>query len=300
MMQQSAENRSAIDDTIAHEHRVYEHSTRVATGGAAHDRNYTRWHLRHLVRNGYLITMDAKRSVYACGAVAINGNAKSIPSSERPKSKKGRWAPDLLLHCSKGIATNHLSRNARIPAPWAGNGASSGHALEEVQSVRAKEKSCVRAADGIGVGLAFISNCVLNRLTMPTSTWGAGDEGRHASITGPYFMEMCIGRTLNVQPSLSTDLIKGTRAYGRNRIGGTGPTLGISSQAHKGAQSPSVNGSSASPPISSDERPASRSFRGGHSGSVRVLLEQRATAAPVLRSAPKARESQINGRSIHV
>ncbi|WP_192252162.1 hypothetical protein [Mesorhizobium caraganae] len=38
-----------------------------------------------LIRNGYLITMDAKRSVYACGAVAISGNAKSIASSERPK-----------------------------------------------------------------------------------------------------------------------------------------------------------------------------------------------------------------------
>lgn len=159
---------------------------------------------------------------------------------------------------------------------------------------------CVQAADRICVGTGLhIGLCADS--PMPASTWGAGDEGRQASITGPYFMEMCIGRTRSVQPSLSTDyLIKGTRAYGRNRIGGTGPTLGISSQAHKGAQSPSANGPSASPPISSDDRPPSRSFRAGHSGSVRVLLEQRATAAPVVLNAPKARESQINGKSVNV
>lgn len=48
---------------------------RVATGGAAHDRTNTRSRLRHLVRGGYLIIMDTRRSVYACGAVAIGGNA---------------------------------------------------------------------------------------------------------------------------------------------------------------------------------------------------------------------------------
>lgn len=86
MMQQSAENRSAIDDTFAHEQRVYEHSTLRGDGKEPPMTETTLAGVCDtLIRNGYLITVDAKRSVYACGAVAISGNAKSIASSEGPK-----------------------------------------------------------------------------------------------------------------------------------------------------------------------------------------------------------------------
>lgn len=74
--------------------------------------------------------MAAKRSVYACDAVAISGNAKSIASSERPNKVGGR-----PIYYSTVRRDNHLSRKCRgFLLRGAGNRAfSSGYALEEIK-----------------------------------------------------------------------------------------------------------------------------------------------------------------------
>lgn len=72
-----------------------------------------------LIRNGYLITMDAQRSVYACGAVAISGNA--IVAVGRDADIAARFRPRRVIDAKGGVihpgfidchchATIHLSR----------------------------------------------------------------------------------------------------------------------------------------------------------------------------------------------
>lgn len=72
-----------------------------------------------LIRNGYLITMDAERTVYACGGVAISGNA--IVAVGRDADIAARFRPRRVLDAKGGVihpgfidchyhANIHLSR----------------------------------------------------------------------------------------------------------------------------------------------------------------------------------------------
>src|SRR3569833_602387 len=83
------------------------------------------------------------------------------------------------------------------------------------QAVRDLEKPCVLAADGFSVGAGVhISLCADWRIGTPKSVWGQPEvKVGIASIVGPYLMDLCIGRTLYIQLSLSGELISGTRAY---------------------------------------------------------------------------------------
>ncbi|MER9396482.1 MULTISPECIES: amidohydrolase family protein [unclassified Mesorhizobium] len=86
-----------------------------------------------LIRNGYLITMDAERTVYACGAVAVSGNA--IVAVGRDADIAARFLPRRVIDAKGGVihpgfidchchANIHLSRGiipdqpASQPAPF--------------------------------------------------------------------------------------------------------------------------------------------------------------------------------------
>jgi enoyl-CoA hydratase/carnithine racemase len=83
------------------------------------------------------------------------------------------------------------------------------------QAVRDLDKPCVVAINGVAAGAGFqVALCADWRIATPDSRIGQPEvKAGMASIVGSYLMTLFVGRTHNVQMSLSGELVSGQRAY---------------------------------------------------------------------------------------
>lgn len=89
------------------------------------------------------------------------------------------------------------------------------HQRAMYQALRDLQKPSVAAVDGVCVGGGMhVALCADWRLATPASKWGQPEvKVGIASIVGPYLIGLHMGRTHNVELSLSGELISGERAY---------------------------------------------------------------------------------------
>lgn len=89
------------------------------------------------------------------------------------------------------------------------------HQRSMYQALRDLRKPSIAAVDGVCAGGGMhVALCADWRLATPESRWGQPEVTVGiASIVGPYLMGLHVGRTHNVQLSLSGEMISGERAY---------------------------------------------------------------------------------------